>query len=253
MTIAQTLKNSIISLPTTVFETSSPINQIKVTEDGEWRRLILGNRYTHSIYQENIKPSGQVWDHFLLGRLFLDTNPKTMCVLGLCGGTAVGLYNKYFRPEEIDGVELDPVIVKTGKQFFYLNEPNLKINIQDATKFIKETPKRYDVILVDTFSDLGFAKNCNTVEFFRDVKSKLNEGGVVVVNRFQDESYQNEVFERDVLPLFRYQFLSPARLNMFYFLMDKEISVSDLKKNAELLAKENVELDFLRRVRVGHA
>lgn len=168
-----------------IYETRSKYGLITVKNFGGILKLFLNGAYTHSIY-DPINPitDEDYWDYLLLGQIFLTRPLKRMCVLGLGGGTAVSLFNHYFKPAQIDGVEIDEKIIEVGKKYLALSAPNLTIYNEDAKEFIKRTSQTYDLIIVDVFNPGGQELSCNTPEFFSDVKSHLNDQGVVVVNHF---------------------------------------------------------------------
>ncbi|MCX6784124.1 MAG: methyltransferase domain-containing protein, partial [candidate division WWE3 bacterium] len=162
-----------------------------MTEEKGLRRLIIDKLYTHSIYKKDPKPTGDVyWDYFLVSRAFLDCDPVSICILGLGGGTAVHYYNRYFRPERIDGIEINSTMIKVAKEYFDLNHPNLKIINQGAVEYMRETSQKYDLILVDLYEGGGQAKNTNSPEFYADMRRCLTEGGLVAVNRFSLHSHK---------------------------------------------------------------
>jgi len=175
----------------TVFQTHSKNGPIAVQNFAGVYKLVFNGTYTHSIYDPvNPITNKDYWDYLLLGRAFLDRDPEKMCILGLGGGTAVNLFNRYFPPKHIDGVEIDPKVVKIGKKYFGLNVSNLTIHVDDAKEFINKTNQIYDLIIVDVFKPTGQEESCNTEEFYSDVKTRLNNNGVVVVNHFDTTNYE---------------------------------------------------------------
>jgi len=225
---------------------------ITVKRQGDLIRLIIDHRYVHSIYSPNLKPDNTVWDYFLLGRLFLSTNPKSMCLLGLGGGTAVTLYNKYFRPQEIDGLEINPQIVAVGKKYFGLKASNLNIIIDNAINYIHNCQKTYDLVIVDAFGANGQDSKTNDKGFYLDIKHCLTPAGVVIVNRFATDDHKtlNEEFLRNVLPLFKQTYRADINQNTFYYLTLKEISKTEIEQRSRELAKINPDIRFFSKVKL---
>jgi spermidine synthase len=82
----------------------------------------------------------------------------------------------------IDGAELDPEIIRLGREYFEMNEPNLNAVAQDGRYFLANSPKEYDVIAVDAYRPPYIPFHLTTREFFRQAREHLTEEGVVAIN-----------------------------------------------------------------------
>jgi SAM-dependent methyltransferase len=93
---------------------------------------------------------------------------------------------------KVDAVEIDPAIIHIGKKLHPQNPyqaDNVNVYADDARSFIRNTKKKYDVIiygLLDSHSLLsGRSGNIRldsyvyTVEAFREAREKLNPGGII--------------------------------------------------------------------------
>jgi spermidine synthase len=114
---------------------------------------------------------------------------KPRClILGLGGGSVVGLINKFWPEAKITGVEIDPEIIKIGKQFFDLNEAvNLKIIKANAFNWSPRLRAKYDLILVDLYLGKKFPRQAESEAFIRGFKKLLSKNGVVVFNRLKTD------------------------------------------------------------------
>ena len=124
-------------------------------------------------------------DYLLLP--FLTENPRQMLVLGSAGGTIPRLVSKYIKPLypdlRITGVEIDPDVVKIGPRFFGVQPDDADIVIQDARVFVSSTDHRYDIVIVDCYSNEVYIPfHLSTVEFFRTVRDRLTENGIIALN-----------------------------------------------------------------------
>lgn len=247
------LKRPPLLKPKELYKEITPYGVISVTETNGLRRLLIDDLYTHSIYKPDLKPTGDVyWDYFLVSRAFLDRDPISICILGLGGGTAVHYYDRYFRPERIDGVEINPAMTKVARDYFDLNYQNLKIINQGAVEYMRETVEKYDLILVDLYEGGGQAKNCNSPEFYADIKRSLADGGLVAVNRFSLHSHHklNEEFLASDLPQFIQAYSVPIKNNIFYFFLSKKIDLKSLNINLSNLSHLNSDLEFIRHLNI---
>jgi spermidine synthase len=175
-----------------LFEKESAYNLIQVVEDEHgWRYLLLNEgQGWHSLYHPQQLLTGFTWDYFLIGPLF---NPPPfhshqvgrMAIIGLAGGTIERQYSAVYGPLSIDGVEIDPEIVRAGREFFGIGEatlPNLNAVVADGRYFLAHTDRVYDVIAVDAYRLPYIPWHLTTVEFFREARERLDEDGVLIVN-----------------------------------------------------------------------
>jgi predicted membrane-bound spermidine synthase len=187
------------ALPNTtlLYDKDSAYNYIQVAElqhdSGRLRagtRLLLLNegQGIHSVWSPGDVYYGGTWDMFLAAPFFNNppykiTDVKSLCVVGLAGGTISHQYTTAFGQNvQIDGIEIDPDIVDVGRKFFDMNQPNLNVIIEDGRLALHQSTKRYDVIGIDAYRVPYVPWNLTTVEFFRDVRDHLDENGVAVIN-----------------------------------------------------------------------
>jgi spermidine synthase len=164
-----------------------------VVEDARgWRYLFLNEgQGWHSLYHPTQLFTGFTWDYFLVGPLF---NPppwqpvERLAVIGLAGGTIARQYNAVYNPQRIDGVEIDPVVVHAGREFFGMTWPNLNAVVADGRYFLAHSEQVYDVIAVDAYRLPYIPWHMTTVEFFQSARERLDEDGVLIVNVGRTES-----------------------------------------------------------------
>ena len=114
-------------------------------------------------------------------------NIKTMdsiLVLGVAGGSVIKtIVNEIDFKGEITGVEIDPEIISLANKYFKLNEvPNLTLFIEDANKYVQESIKTYDLIVIDIFQDNSMPEFLFESEFVENTISLLNPGGYLLFN-----------------------------------------------------------------------
>src|SRR3989442_11323679 len=91
-------------------------------------------------------------------------------------------YGPYFPGTRIDAVELDGELTAIGRRFFDLRAPHLHAVTADARPYLRATPRRYDVIVVDAYRQPYIPFYLTTREFFTLARARLRPGGSVVVN-----------------------------------------------------------------------
>jgi spermidine synthase len=172
-----------------VYEAESAYNYIQVIEGSEGCRLLLLNEGEgiHSIYcPEELRTAGP-WDYFLIAPYF---NPppytpdrvKSVALIGLAGGTMARQYTAVYGPIPIDGMEIDPEIVRVGREYFAMDEPNLNVIVADGRYALARSGRQYTVIGLDAYRLPYIPPHLTTVEFFRQVRHHLTDDGVVAIN-----------------------------------------------------------------------
>lgn len=114
-------------------------------------------------------------------------------ILGLGGGSAVKIINQYFPQAKILGIEIDPVMIKLGKEYLGLSEyKNLEIKIDDAFRWSQQNvlnnsniPKKFDLILVDLYLGRDIPGKVENENFLNSLKELLKVGGLVIFNRLK--------------------------------------------------------------------
>jgi spermidine synthase len=178
-----------------LFKGESEFNgEVKVTENNGVRRLIA-NGYTQSqIANDQTQTNLSYWEAMVPEQLDL-TGDSRVLILGLGAGTVAKIITKRFGNIQIDGVEIDPLIVDLGKKYFSLKQSNLNMFIANAAAFVKEARYKYDLICVDVFVGSRVPKEIETKEFLEGVKELLEKKGVLTINKIFSDEVERRNFE----------------------------------------------------------
>ena len=123
----------------------------------------------------------------MLGQLplLLAPNNKNGLIVGFASGVSVGAMLQ--SPiESLECVELEPATIAGSRYFEHvnnrpLNDPRLRLIIDDARTYLRVTPKRYDMIVSEPSHPwVPGVANLFTREFFEMGRDRLSEGGVFV-------------------------------------------------------------------------
>jgi len=115
--------------------------------------------------------------------LLYQTEPKSLLVIGLGGGTVSTYLGHYFDNLKIIGVELDDKVIDVSKKHFNLQESeNFKVVNEDGRIFLSKAAGSYDLIMLDAYKGGYIPFHLCTKEYFALVKNHLNENGAVVLN-----------------------------------------------------------------------
>ncbi len=172
-----------------IYETESAYNYIQVIEDEQGCRSLMLNegQGIHSVYCPDQLRTPGPWDYFLIAPYF---NPapytpdqvQSVALVGLAAGTMARQYSAVYGPIPIDGIEIDPKIVRVGQEYFEMDQPNLNVIISDGRYALAHSDRRYTVVGIDAYRLPYIPPHLATVEFFRQVHDHLTADGSIAIN-----------------------------------------------------------------------
>jgi spermidine synthase len=115
--------------------------------------------------------------------------------------------------------ELDPVVIDISRKYLgtinkgALDDPRLEIRIGDGYEFVKSTPERFDMIVLDLTDPDTPAFHLYTEEFFRMCQGRLKPGGMLTLH-LGSPVYQAETVRKNAANL-RKVFKHVAPLSLF--------------------------------------
>lgn len=128
---------------------------------------------------------GDMPTQVLLGQVPLLFGPpaKKVLVIGYASGVTTGSVARHPEVERIDAVEIEPAIVEASRFFDAqsgrpLEDPRVKLILDDARAYLAGTRERYDVIISEPSNPwMSGVSNLFTREFFRIAHGALAPGG----------------------------------------------------------------------------
>jgi spermidine synthase len=164
-------------------ETDYQYARVVQRDDGERRLELNEGLAVHSIYQPGQWLTGNYWDEpLVLPFAARATPPRSIAILGSAAGTVARAYGHFHPATRVDAVEIDPRLTEVGKRLFDFHAPRLQTHAADARPWLRATKKRFDVIYVDAYRQPYIPFYLATKEFFKLAESRLNPGGMVMVN-----------------------------------------------------------------------
>lgn len=124
-------------------------------------------------------------------------HPDPQSVL-LIGGGVGGLAEEILKEpvKKLDYVELDPLIIFMSQNYLFdsyyksLRDERVSIRNTDGRFFVKMTKEKYDCVIMHVGDPYTAQINrYYTVEFFRELKNILKEGGIISFGLTSSESY----------------------------------------------------------------
>ncbi len=168
-----------------IWDRETEYQYARVTErpDGERRLELNEGQAVHSIYRPGEWLTHDYWDEMLvLPFATMRHAPRSVVILGNAAGTTARAYGHYFPAARVDGVEIDPALTDVGRRLFDLQGPHLYLHNADARPFLRQSSRRWDVIVVDAYRQPYIPFYLATREFFAEVRDHLTPGGTVLIN-----------------------------------------------------------------------
>lgn len=172
-------------------------------------------------------------------------HPDPRRVLLISGGVN-GLAKEILKyaVDSIDYLEINPVLVELGKKYTHnLENPRIKIINEDARFFLKHTNEKFDVVIVALPDPTTAQLNrFYTLEFFNELKTKLNDEGVISFSLSSSADYIspeikniNSVMYNTLGKVFRNIMIIPGNKN-FFIASDRKLlsNITELVQDREL-------------------
>ena len=168
-----------------LFRANSPYGRLVVTESGgETNFIENGIAVVSTPNVEQVEEAA----HYAMSQ-----RPGALHVLLVSGGVAgVAKEILKYNVAGVDCVELDPLVIETGRRFLpeHFADPRIRVFATDARQFVRQTANRYDVVIL-ALPDPSTAQlnRFFTVEFFSGVKRVLADSGVLSFALGRYENY----------------------------------------------------------------
>ena len=121
---------------------------------------------------------------------------RNVLVIGAGDGGVVRELTRYPALENIDMVEIDPLVVEVSKKYLpqtacRLNDERVHIYYEDGLRFVRAKEDLYDLIIVDSTDPFGPGEGLFTKEFYGSCFKALKEDGIMV-NQHESPFYPED-------------------------------------------------------------
>ena len=124
----------------------------------------------------------------MMGFLLVQPAPASLLMIGLGGGSIAKYVYKHLPGCDITAVEINPHVIAMRDTFRVPRDDHrFRVTCDDGSAFIRQVPRRYDVVMVDGFTYDGQPEALCTPEFYAHCRSSLNPNGLLVVNLHAEE------------------------------------------------------------------
>lgn len=170
----------------TVWQLNKGGTRYEIRKAGNSTRLYTDGVF-HSQYNPDRPITGSVWDMLMLPAFFTNvSNIKRILVLGVGGGSVIQLLHRYVNPDEIVGIELNPVHIRVAKKFFGVNNRMARLIRADAVKWLEEYQgPPFDMIIDDLFGEIdgeGVRPVPLNAKWLSLLNRHINRHGLLVAN-----------------------------------------------------------------------
>lgn len=167
-----------------LFEKQSDFHTVKVVENEIGRFLHYKDTYQAGHIKTPSYTGNLPYINYFTIPFLINKNVKNVLLIGFGTGRLVNdLYRLYGDIAGFDVVDIEENIIYIAEKFFgYKNLKNTSFVLQDGIVFLRENPKKYDLIIVDVASDEGIDERFLSDEYFSLVNSCLSKNGLFVSN-----------------------------------------------------------------------
>ena len=168
-----------VRFPGTLFAATTSFSNYHVSDVEDGRRFII-NRSSASFISDSTQAGWPYIEIMKQGVFSSDMTGKDILVLGAGGFTfsAAGTHGA-----NVTYVDIDPAIKPIAEAYFLKNRIQGQLIAYDARAFLLTNKKRWDVILVDLYTNAAtIPQHTATYEFFSLVNTRLVDDGLAVLN-----------------------------------------------------------------------
>gem|GEM_PF-1640457 len=229
-----------------IAQVESPYQQINVYADSNDNSRYLVFDAPNN-YQTKYNPDSQFTDGYadnygLLTSInnLANKNKLNVLILGYAGGSiGKSLYNFSNTKIHIDGVEIDEEVTKISLEYFGVSQSERDIYHKDARVFLANNTKKYDIVVIDAFSNIFIPYHLMTVEFFELVKNAMNDDSIMAANTITSD-LSGELFNKYAATI------SSSFSNLKYSKEETSTNVTFLASNKDFKFEPNSEFPIDR-------
>ena len=119
----------------------------------------------------------------MMGFLMFAPAPERLLMIGLGGGSLAKFCRRHVPQASMLVVEINPHVIALRDAFSVPpDDACFQVVEADGARFVRETERRFDVLMVDAFDAQGMPAALGSRRFYDDCLEVLRPGGLLVVN-----------------------------------------------------------------------
>ena len=163
-------------------EETTPFQRMQVVETYSYGKMLLLDGYVQTTEKD------EFIYHEMLSHVPLCAHPDPRRVLIIGGGDG-GILREVLRHPNVEKavlVEIDRKVMDFSRRCLpsicqgSFDDPRAEIVVADGAQYVKKTPGKFDVAIVDSSDPVGPAQILFAREFYQDVHGRLTEEGIMV-------------------------------------------------------------------------
>ena len=164
-----------------VHQEDTPYQKITVFDSKAFGRLLMLDTLVQLTQKDEM-----IYHKTMASSVMTRTMSKSILIIGGGDGGILREVLKHKVVESVDLVELDERVVEVSKEFLSFvsdgafDNPRANIHIEDGLLFVKNTKKKYDVIIIDSPDPTENTMGLFDESFYKDCKEILNYNGRII-------------------------------------------------------------------------
>ena len=193
-----------------LFEKESAFHTISVVENEVGRFIHFKDTYQAGFINTPFYSGNLPYINYFLIPYLMNKKIKKVLLIGLGTGKIISDYAKLFdKLDRVDVVDIEENILEIAKDYFGFKEPeNFNFYLQDGCAFLRNTRKKYDLIVVDVANNEGIDGRFLEQEYLQSVKKCLSKDGIFVSNLCSSAhlDHKKNKFFKSILNLYKKNF-----------------------------------------------
>ncbi|MEY4765930.1 MAG: hypothetical protein RI907_2603 [Pseudomonadota bacterium] len=144
----------------------------------------------------------------MMGALLFNPRPSHVLMIGLGGGSMLKYLHRHLPDCDLTTVEISQAVIDLRGSFLIPpDDDRHRIVCADGAAFVRQPPRRYDLILVDGFDGQGIPEPLCSRGFYQHVRAALKADGLMVAN-VQAETAQSRMIRQRIEKAFDRQLIA---------------------------------------------
>lgn len=193
-----------------LYEKQSDFHNIKVIENEVGRFLHYKDTYQAGFINTSKYKGNLPYINYFTIPYLINPKIKNILLIGFGSGKIVNDWEFIFDDLNcVDVVDIEENIFDIAQKYFNFKKSD-KVNfiLQDGLVYLRESSKKYDLIVVDVASDDGIDERFLSDDYFNLIKHSLNDKGMFVSNLCSsaDFEHKDNLFFRSLKELYNSYF-----------------------------------------------
>ncbi len=121
----------------------------------------------------------------MMGFLLFVPEPANIAMVGLGGGSLAKFCHRYLPKTQIRVIEINPHVIALRDELQVPPESKrFSVVLGDGAEFMRSTPERFDVLLIDGYDHEGLPAKLSSQRFYDQCSEALAPGGILVTNLY---------------------------------------------------------------------